>query len=385
MIRSAPIDTPGNVRTASVAARGGQVQPCIEEDIPQVANLHCRAFYGTDAPASERLRAYYRDVFFGNPWQDQELPSLVYRTSKGDVLGFMGLIPRTMLFHGRRIRVAIAHRLMVAPDSGHPLAAVKLMRRFLSGPQDVSISDGANDKGLQFWECSGGKTSAMYSMGWIWPLRPSHCLLSLLTRGQAGRLAGMAFRPICGLIDLVFSRKWRSSLELAPQTELERDMDASTILSCIAEVSDGYALRPEYDQRSMVWLWGRLQENASRGRLQGKALLDLHGRPAGGFLYYANRGGFGEVIFMAARRDSINSVLNSLFHHALKQRRIGLRGRIEPRFLLGLMQHGCILKKECCALVHSRDPEILEAIEHGDAFISGLEGELWLRSPKDRL
>jgi hypothetical protein len=32
-------------------------------------------------------------------------------------------------------------------------------------------------------------------------------------------------------------------------------------------------------------------------------------------------------------------------------------------------------------LVHSRDPEATAALHSGDAWLSALEGELWLRSP----
>jgi hypothetical protein len=353
--------------------------------VPQVARLHCLSLYGTGSPPSERLQDYYREVFFRNPWFDPQLPSLVYRTNQGEVVGFMGRIPRPMAFSGRTIRAAIAHRLMVAPGSGRPLAAVRLVRQFLAGPQDLAISDGANDKGRQFWEGCGGAVSPLYSLGWIWPLRPSRYLLSILTRGRLDRTAGMAFRPICSAIDLVASRKWKVALSDAPFAASQIDMDASTLIACVNETAADFCVRPDYDEQSMGWLWQRLNENTDRGRLQGKVVMDRRGRLAGGFLCYLRKGGFGEVVFLAARHDSVEMVLDSLFHHALRERLVCLRGRLEPRFLLGLMRHECILKRHSWGLVHARDPQIMKAVESGEAFISGLEGELWLRSPRDSL
>jgi hypothetical protein len=361
------------------------IEPCRESDVPQVANLHCRLFYGTASCASQGLQAYYHEVFFRNPWLCADLPSLVCRAGNGDVIGFMGRIPRRMIFRNQPIRIAIAHRLMVAPDGGDPLVALRLVKTFLGGPQDLAISDGANDRGRRFWEAAGGRTSPFYSMAWHCPLQPSRYLLSILASRRARRLAGAILWPVWPALDRYLSRKWRIAQSVLPEPGLEQEMDPPTLLRCIAETSADAAIRPQYDACSLEWLWARLRENTDRGCLTGKAVFDRAGRIAGGFLSYVRDDGVGEVVFTAARPEAVGIVLASLLRDGMRRRLIALRGRIEPCFLLSLMAHGCILKRNSWGLLHSRVPEINQTIDRQDAFLSGLEGELWLRSPKDEL
>ncbi|MDM8007811.1 MAG: hypothetical protein QUV05_16850 [Phycisphaerae bacterium] len=380
-----PTDHPVLPVRVPFGSAGGSVEACQESDIPEVAAIHHQVFHGKDTPAPERLKDYYREVFFRNPWPDADLPSLVYRTATGEVVGFMGRIARPMSFRGRRIRLAIAHRLMVKADSGHPIAAVRLVRKFLAGPQDISFSDGANDKGRQFWEGAGGSTLPSYSMDWIWPLRPSRYLLGAWRHGQIGRLANASLWPVCAMVDLVAFRKWRRMVPVGSESGLGPPLDASTFLSCIPEVSGGCALRPEYDPDTAEWLWARLLENTDRGRLRGNVVVDAGGRSLGGFLVYVRRQRFGEVVFLGARPGAIGTVLDVLFGMAMRERLVAVGGRLDARFLSALLDRNCIFKRGCWGLVHARDPDIMQAISAGDAAISGLEGELWLRSPMDLL
>jgi hypothetical protein len=370
-------------RLSGRAAAG--VEPALESDVPQVARLHRRVFYHSTAPASAGLEAYYREVFFRNPWRCDDLPSLVCRGRGGEVIGFMGRIPRRMLLHNCPIQLAIAHRLMVAPDSGDPLAALRLVRTFLAGPQDLSVSDGANDSGRRFWEASGGTTSPLYSMGWLCPLRPSRYLLGLLGGRPARRIVGTALWPLWEGIDRCLSRRWRMASGARPGPFLEREMDPATLLRCLVEVSADSAIRPQYDASSVEWLWAQLAGNTHRGHLCGKALLEPTGCLAGGFLSYVRGDGMGEVLLLAARPGRMAMVLSGLLHDARQRRLVGLKGRVDPHFLVNLMEQGCLLKRNSWGLVHSRVPEIRQALARHDAFLSGLEGELWLRSPRDGL
>jgi hypothetical protein len=99
----------------------GQVDRCIPEDVPAVADLHTKLFFGPETASSDGLRNYYRTLFFDNPWYDDELPSLVYRTN-GRVTGFLGVVPRRMRLRQQPIRLVILHRLLVAPDVDSPMA-----------------------------------------------------------------------------------------------------------------------------------------------------------------------------------------------------------------------------------------------------------------------
>ena len=350
-----------------------------------MANLHCRLFYGTSSRASQGLQAYYHEVFFRNPWLCDDLPSLVCRASSGEVIGFMGRIPRRMIFRNQPIRMAIAHRLMVAPDGGDPLVALRLVRAFLSGPQDLAISDGANDRGRRFWEAAGGRTSPFYSMAWHCPLQPSHYLLSILASRRVRRLAGAMLWPVWPALDRYLSRKWRIAQSVLPEPGLEQEMDPPTLLRCIAETSADAAIRPQYDACSLGWLWARLPREYRSGLPQRQGGIRPRRPHCGRVPLLCPQRWRGRSHLHRRRPDAVGMVLASLLRDGMRRRLIALRGRIEPCFLLNLMAHGCILKRNSWGLLHSRVPEINQAIDRQDAFLSGLEGELWLRSPKDGL
>lgn len=364
----------------------GQVNRFVEKDIPDVANIHVKVNHKVDNPASEALKSYYKEIFFHNPWRDNDLPSLVYRSKKGKIVGFIGVIPRRMIFKGKLIRVAIAHRLMVDPNSNYPLAAIKLIKTFFSGPQDMSFSDGANDIGRKFWEGMGGSTAYLYSMNWIRPLRPCRYATSLLGKKRGFRLFSITSWPICCLVDSLSARIQSSPFRTAPSETYESiDIDDEILLSCISEFSKELSLYPEYDSKTIKWLMYFLQSNKHRGILKSFVVYNRKNQPIGVCLYYLNSKKIGEVMLLAARGDSRDGVLKCLLYHAWQEGAISIFGRLEPKFLQNFWDYNCLIKRGSWALVHARNPDILNIINQGYGFLSALEGELWLRSPKDRL
>src|SRR5579862_6063959 len=96
----------------------GHVRPFIEEDIPQVADLHRRVFRTGDSSSShlqESYRSYFEQIFLHNPWCDSTMPSLVYEETNGDIVGFLGVQPRRMSMNGRPVRAAVSSQFIVDP------------------------------------------------------------------------------------------------------------------------------------------------------------------------------------------------------------------------------------------------------------------------------
>jgi hypothetical protein len=57
-----------------------------------------------------------------------------------------------------------------------------------------------------------------------------------------------------------------------------------------------------------------------------------------------------------------------------------VRGRLDPRYIHELSARHCWLRREgTYTLVHSRHADIMAAFKQGEAFLSRLEGEWWLR------
>jgi len=359
------------------------VDACTIDDIAQVADLHVKVFYHQTKTASEQLRSYYRDVFFGNPWRDDELPSLVYRTPQGRVVGFMGRIPRRMAFDGQPIRVAIAHRLMVDPDARSPLAATSLVRTFLSGPQDLSLSDGANDSGRRFWEGAGGSTSLLHSMNWVWPLRP--CAYVLNTIFGEDSLSMRVGRPLCATLDLLARRWWQQAIRETALTAVDLPLDRDIIGRHLQEAAQKRRVIPEYDPDSLGWLLEKLADNEHRGQLGCIGVQDDSGTVRGVCLFYLKGVTGMEVVLIAAPRRLLGEIYGALARSAHASGAAALWGRLDPSHLSVLFDNRCILKRGCWALVHARNAELVNAVCRGDVFLSALEGELWLRGPTNSL
>ena len=363
-----------------------QVDRCVKEDIPAVARIHMKTFASADEKPTEGLKSYYETIFFDNPWYDEELPSLVFRSDAGNVEGFLGVLTRRMNFQGKSIRVAIPHRLMVAPDCSSPMAAMHIIKTFLAGPQDLVLGDGANDLGRKFMEGMGASTAYVYSMSWLFTLRPGSYMRSMLGRfGKLKLLAPLAW-PMCSVLDSVARKVPQSPLRLEPPGDFtEIEMDCESVLSSIAEFSKPRALRPEYTTNEMKWLWDFLKSNTQRGQFRGFEVRNGKDKRIGTYLYYLTSKKVMEVMLFLARKDSTEILFSHLLYHALQNGAICVTGRVEPKLLQSIGIHKCLVKRGNWAVVHAKDPEIINVINRGEAMLSMLEGELWLRSPHDRL
>src|SRR3954468_7068199 len=147
-------------------------------DVGEVSQLWARVFAPNAALSMRSLEQYFEEVFLFSPWSHRELPSLVYE-DKGEVVGFLGVLPRLMQFSGKTVRVAVASQLMIDPRKPRPFASLELIRKFFAGRQDLSFSDGANEAGLGLWECAGGTIAELYSPVWTRVLRPAEYSMAL--------------------------------------------------------------------------------------------------------------------------------------------------------------------------------------------------------------
>jgi hypothetical protein len=358
----------------------GHVRAFASQDIPQVAELH-RTVFGSTGPAATdtSYRQYFSSVFLDNPWCDEEIPSHVYEEGDGRISGFLGVMPRRMSMDGRPLRAAICSQFVVHPER-RGLVGLRLLKAVFEGPQDVSISDEANDATRRIWEGRGGATAFLYSIRWLRPLRPGRLAASWLRQHKwlaplaaAARAGGAVGEALgAGLLCTRFR-------PAEPDIEGD-DLDEATLLSCLPEFAGDRLIRPAYDDPSLKWLLGRAASMTREGRLEGVAVKDDEGKLLGWYLHYAKAGGVNEVLQIAATRQTIGQVLGHLAYRAWQQGAIGLAGRVEPGFMDELLT-GCFLSpgRGPWMLVHSKRASLLHAIQRGDTFLSRLDGEWCLR------
>lgn len=299
----------------------------------------------------------------------------MYEDRSGRVTGFVGVLPRRMTWRGQPIRLAVSTQLMVEPAS-RGMVGVVLMRAFLAGPQDWSLSDTANDTARRMFEGLGASTSMIHSLVWRHALRPCRDLASRWARGLASRGALFAARPLLAAGDGIAAR-WRDGAARQPPGSV----DALTAAGMVAhlDVLGHRAMRTVHDVASLEWLIGHLAEKRQFGTLERALVRDVAGDVAGWFLYFLNPGGLNQVVQVAARPTARRLVLQHLFHHAWARGATTLAGRLEPALVADLAGFGCTFERDGpWVLVHSRHPEILAAVARGDVPLSRLEGEWWL-------
>ena len=355
-----------------------RIRPFTPQDIPEVVDLHKRVFPGNPFPSSE-LEIHFRHLFFENPWYDADLPSLVYQEQGEKICGFYGVIPRRMRMQGRPIRVAVSSQFMVDPSVRNRLAAVELQKTFFTGPQDLSFTDGANDASRRIWEGLGGLTALPYSVHWTRLLRPARYFLERWKERGLSILAQVAMRPLSAVVDSLAARRRRSPFHQASQPP-EENFDWEDLLGLLPEFAGPKSLRPDYDAHSLRWLLQEANSKKCHGQLRKALVRNGAGQIVGWYMYYLNPNGISQVLQLVANKNSIRRVLDQLYFHAWRSGSFAISGRMDPEFVADFSEERCLFNfKGPRMLVHSRRADLREAIQRGDAFLTRLEGEWWMR------
>jgi hypothetical protein len=355
------------------------VRPLAEADVPQVADLYWTILRERKGPTPPAVHSFLRELYFANPWRDRALPSLVY-DEKGTIAGFLGVVPRKMSVRGEPVRVAYGGNFVVHPRFRTTLAGLHLLKTYMAGGQDLSQTDSANDTSRALLERLGFTTLIPFSVHWLRPLRPACCLSYAISHFSKNALVSsfeFLSRPFFGALDRVAARlsfnpfrQFESQLSAGP-------LDVETLLRCLAEFHDGYSLQPEYDAQSMGWLLNFMERMKGHGEALRKVVLrDDGGNMVGWYLYYQTRGGFGEVVQIGGARRHMKSILDHLFSDAWSHGVIALQGIVDHRLMDDFSDKNCIFTcRGGWTVAHSRKPGFLELLNHGDAFLSRLDGE----------
>lgn len=355
------------------------IRPFTPGDIPAVVQLFSRVYPGTRWLSQSECEAYFHHIFFANPWADPELPPWV-AMDDARAVGFIGVVPRPMRLRGKALRAAVVTQLMVEQDKRHGMVAAQLLRKALAGPQDLTISDGANETSRKMWEALGGLTSTLYSLQWRRLLRPLQSTLQRVTSPH-GRAAAILATPVAFLAD-AYAAYYRALHRRSALTE--EPLQTATLLDGLTSLERRFALSPQYDVDALEWLLGEARAKRRHGDLQSRVLRDGSGAIAGWYLYYAN-GGTSKVLQLHAQEGAERAVLDHLFRDAWRRGSTAIEGRMEPRLARFLGERHCIFHSTSMyALIQARQPETLAALARGDAFFSRLEGEWWMRFNGER-
>lgn len=377
-----PLSREYDIKANPVKRKGPGVRAFREEDLPDVVHLLGKIFPRSPGATREIKQDIISELLLNNPWHDEQLPSLVYESREGKITGFLGVAPRPMRIGGRPVAAAISYNLMVDPESRSSLAGISLVKTFLEGPQDLSFADSATDTSRKLWESLGGITIPAYSLYWKHPLRPAGFVAHHLQKRAGFRTLSRAAEPVGRLADRLINRFWNGNKDtdgLNGKYRLE-EVSAEDLVELIARFSEGKFLAPIYTAETLDWLL-RLAARPERfGTLKKEVVFGKNDKPAGWFIYYENPGGVSEVLQMESAPGKEQHVLALLLQRAREQGAAGVAGRLEPDWYTVLPETAfCFyMPGRVWMLAHSADGKLLRAFKAGDAFISRIEGDMWL-------
>jgi hypothetical protein len=372
----------GTSRTAPVVRRLAVTQGIPEAgiraftraDIPDVVALRAVAFLKSAQQSPDALAAYFDRLFFPMA-ASAESPSLVHTNERGEIDGFIGVVELPMRLDGRPISARIATQLMVAPTS-RGLVGPRLVRAFLGGPQDLSISDAANDQARRMWEAMGGRAIPAHSVRWTAPVRPARATLARCAHSAPARALAYAARPAAQLLDAVL---WRRLPIFDGRVQGDR-ADLVPIGLAVPELLalfSRWRLHPHYDVETAALRVQRLAEMPALGPVRSLLVRSGAGVTLGWVLYCANRGGTAEVVQLATKPGACARVLARLWDDAHAQGVVALSGRVdgESWIDIGEATGARFSRSGSCTVAHARDPQLLSVVQGEDAFFSRLDGE----------
>jgi len=355
------------------------IRPFERSDLEEVAALYelvMRSGSSTPAPG---LAAYLERVLLDQPWADPEIPSLVSLDAGGRIVGFHGSSVRRALFDGRRVRIGCAGQLVSHPDVRHRAVGGLLVRAYVHGEQDLTVTDTASDRMRQIGMAVGMQLLHLSCVEWVRVLRPARYAQRLLRTRRGSRRPAS---PLAGLLSAVDTGVSRvapmASPPLAPDTT-GGPLTAAAMIEHLPAVGDRVRLRLDYDEPYLDWVFTELEHATGLGRPVARLVRAHGGRVLGWYVYYLLPHGSARVLQIAAPQRAVGRVLDHLLHEAWIGGAAAVQGRLEPRLLEPVTSRRCMTIYRGGALLHARDKEIIGAIASGDSLLTRLDSEWWLQ------
>jgi hypothetical protein len=357
------------------------VRPVAADDIPAVGRLFQMVFRKTDDAPTASLLGYLERVFISSRSAEPDISSLVHQSADGEINGFIGIVAMPFLVDGVKRRAAFAGTLMVDERARDPLAGARLLRAFLAGPQDITLSETANEISQSLWRRLRGMILPDYSLDWVRVFKPAgFALASAAMRKPAlGRLR-LATLPL----DHVAARLMKSAPKRPDAGLSDRSVDDAELVASLERFTAHYAVRPDWTCMDMPGMLADARQKSRYGTMV-QSLVVRGQTPIGVFIYHAKPRGIAHVLQIAAASGRMQDVVDQLFSHAFERGLVGLRGRTQPALLEVLLVKDCCFVHRTATVALSRDQVFLGRVASGNAFINGLAGETWIRLIGDRL
>ncbi|MET0598480.1 MAG: hypothetical protein ABWZ57_11500 [Mesorhizobium sp.] len=359
-----------------------EVRPLEDDDIPAVATMFQRIFRHSGR-ASPSLEAYLRSLFLDRRRPHPEIRSRVHVAESGAISGFIGAFGLSLSFEGRPLKAAVCGSLMVEGHRDDPFAGARLLRAFLAGQQDISITETANDVATAMWRKANGMLLPDYSLEWLRILRPAAFALELAGESVPPvRWLKPAAWPVDALLGRIGARHVGSYLSGAVPSRVllsSEPADDTETVELLQRLTSPFAVRPEWTAGQLDRMVAEARDKPLYGTMVRRVVRRPGGRRAGLFLYHGDAGRIGRVLQVLAEPGQIGAVVDSMLACAQEQGLVALRGRCQPALLPELIERRFLFSHAAATIVHAREAALIEPFRAGRAFFNGFAGESWTR------
>jgi hypothetical protein len=264
------------------------------------------------------------------------------------------------------------------PEARKRAVGFFLLREFLAGRQELAITDTAVAATRVMWTRIGGQLAHLPSIGWFRLLRPVPFAVDFLRSRRRGA-AGQGHGETDGeWISFGLGTRFRPWPTAAPAPAAPAELEPRELAELLPELAGTSRLRPDYDPVFLDWLFGEMRAVRTRGSLIARVVRTRERRVLGCYVYYLRRAGVSDVLQVVATPRDVGRVVDDLFAHAKANGAALLRGRLEAPLVEALGSRRCVFRFNGAALVHARDPEVIRAINAGEALLTRMEGEWWM-------
>ncbi len=344
------------------------IRPLGRSDLPAVASLMARRL-----PDWTQDESFLAATLIDQRWDAAELPSLVSVDDDGAIVGFIGAQVRRVRLGDRVLRGVCCSHLVVVDDPRAGPAGALLLRRMLSGEQDLTWTDTATDGVAQMWRTFGGYVDQARALDWMLVLRPVRWAREVL-RTRMRR--GPSLRELAPARALPFHA---SGPGLAPRAFPDlptgvhgQDATPRAIAENLDDLTRDLRLHVDYDEAHLDRLFA--QVDAAAGPLV-RRLVRRGDVAIGWYAYLCRRGGASRVLHICGRAAEMEAVVGELVNDARRRGSAVLAGRFEPHLRTPLSHGSAVLGIARCPLIHSREIDVRALLATDSSLLTSLDGE----------
>jgi hypothetical protein len=263
--------------------------------------------------------------------------------------------------------------LVVADDPRVGAAGALLLRRMLSGEQDLTWTDTATDGVAQMWQTFGGHLDHTRSLDWMLVLRPVRWAREVLTTRVRRRVPVRRLVPARAVpLHAVGPRFARQSFPSLPADVHGEDATAAAIADGFDDLTRHLRLYVDYDEGSLDQLFALIESTVAppvrRIVRRGEVAI-------GWYAYLSRPGGASRVLHVCGRESEMETVFSELVHDARGRGGAVLTGRCEPHLRTPLSRRASVMGFARCPLIHSRELEVSALLATGSSLLTDLDGE----------